>query len=84
MMTKQEAWKVVEIVFSVRTGMCNTIDKLWAAKLISPQTHRVMKKQIDRAQAHRGQVNFRYLFPCVHVDYDENRMQFARRRAKGK
>lgn len=87
-LTEEQAWKVLEEVFSYRAGLCFAINGLHQRGLISIKTYLKMHDRVRAVKAH-PLADKSYKWPVEYTNnHDKYRVKFAeqaaKRAAKGK
>jgi hypothetical protein len=79
--SEKQAWAVLQIVFSRRTGICKAINELDHDGLISKKTWLKMHKKVQKERVRIIGVGM-YLWPVQSAQYDHDRVAFCAARAK--
>ena len=80
-MNEEEAWRMLMVVFSHRTGVCSAITALRIEKLVSPAVAIRMRDRIEAERKRLKSVN-PYLWDFAPMPCDGVRFQFCERQAK--
>jgi len=75
MLTEEETWKMAQIVFGPRAGLCMFVHELKSKKLVTPNVARSLYKIIEKERIKEGKRTYIWSFVPVHED--RKRLQFA-------